>query len=186
MVHTVGVGQLVEDTGEAPRTLQHWSDLSILRPLPATNKRGRGHHREFSAEPHHGERAWALVASALSKLRIPLGELRRIVDTLRPRIGSYPLYQALTTENDVLLLVKVDLASDKAASTGIEKDAGTGVYLQLSPPLTPEMFEHLESGFIARSPSAEEVLANQIRFTKELGGQAHLLNLTQVFKPLRG
>src|SRR3954467_6637852 len=138
MVNTVNIGVLVEDTGETPRTLQHWSDLGILHPLPATDKRGRGYYREFSSEPHHGERAWALVASALSKLRIPLGELRRIVDTLRPRIGSYPLYQALTTENDVLLLVKVDLASDKAASTGIEKDAGTGVFLQLSPPLTPE------------------------------------------------
>jgi hypothetical protein len=206
VANTVNIGVLVEDTGEAPRTLQHWCDLRILQPLPATHKRGRGYYRSFLAEPYHGERVWALVASALSKLRIPLGDILHIVDGLRPRLTldwhrdhpapgddrdaerrlrESPLYQAITTDNDVLVLLKAD------------PDGVTPWFMKFSTAITPKMLEPegdpvmtittVKDGkeTIEKFPSAEGVLADQIRFTREVGGQAHLLNLTAIFKPLR-
>src|SRR3954468_17881312 len=83
MPETCGTGVLVEDTGETARTLQHWSDLGILEPLPGTHKQGRGVQREFPADLPHGERTWALIASALNKRRIALGEIKLIISNLR-------------------------------------------------------------------------------------------------------
>ncbi|WP_131196873.1 hypothetical protein [Lichenihabitans psoromatis] len=85
MTTTVGLSVLVKDTGESARTLQHWSDLGILKPVTSTHKQGRGYHREFpAAPPWHGERTWALFASHLNRIRIPLGDIKLIIDSLRP------------------------------------------------------------------------------------------------------
>ena len=77
---TCTLSTLVADTGETPRTLNSWSDLGILRALRATEKRGRGRRRHYPAEPLYGERKYALLASALIKLRIPHGEIRDILE----------------------------------------------------------------------------------------------------------
>lgn len=79
-MNTVQLGVLVQDTGERPRTLQHWSDVGILRAEKSTDKQGRGNVRNYRAEPLHGERAWALLASAFAKLRLPLGEIRDLIE----------------------------------------------------------------------------------------------------------
>jgi hypothetical protein len=133
----VGTGVLAQDTGESPRTLQHWSDLGILQPLAETHKKGRGYHREFPAPaPYYGERTWALIASAMNEIRIPLGDIKRFVDALRPVIDrqavraaahddparqirtmfNNPIGRALTGRLEIILLAmgssgKLDWAS---------------------------------------------------------------------------
>jgi DNA-binding transcriptional MerR regulator len=186
---TVSLAALVEDSGESARTLQHWSDLGILKPLPATSKRGRGYHRAFRAEPFYGERVWALLASALNKLRIPLGDIKLIIDHLRKTTGlneaqdkrgtslfrASPFYQALTSHNPTLVLVRVDATAEE----------GKQLAVRFFPPIRPEMFEIRETGFVARSPSLEEIVRDQLTFLGQHGGRAHLLDLAEVFRPLR-
>src|SRR5690349_17764435 len=75
----VQIGVLVGDTGEKPRTIQHWSDLGILRPQPVSDKRGRGNYRTYRAEPYYGERTYALLASAYAERRLPLGDIRHLI-----------------------------------------------------------------------------------------------------------
>lgn len=113
MAETVGVGVLAADTGESVRTLQHWSDLGILQPLEATHKQGRGYHREFPAGLPHGERTWALIASALNRIRIPLADIKRTVSNLRwdaereAKAGNETIYgRAIAGHPIVLFLAK--------------------------------------------------------------------------------
>ncbi|WP_156964662.1 MerR family transcriptional regulator [Methylocapsa aurea] len=84
MKEIVGIGDLVEDTGESVRTLQFWCDMGILRPNPVTRRKGRGHFREFPASaPMYGERTWALLASALKKTHIPFADIKDFIDWFR-------------------------------------------------------------------------------------------------------
>lgn len=76
---TVTLSALVADTGETPRTLNHWTDLGILRPLPSTDRAGRGNRRHYAAEPLYGERKYALLASAFMKLRLPLADIKHLI-----------------------------------------------------------------------------------------------------------
>jgi len=76
---TVQIGVLVADTGEKPRTLQHWTDLGILKAEPTTDKQGRGVYRIYRADPLYGERKYALLASAYAKLGLPLGRIRHLI-----------------------------------------------------------------------------------------------------------
>jgi DNA-binding transcriptional MerR regulator len=199
MPEIVNIGVLAADTGEAARTLQHWSDLGILRPRATTDKRGRGYYREFVASPFHGERVWALVASALAKLRVPLGDIRRVMDFLRlqldpnlfrrsdetntrasqRRFKASPFFSALTAENPVLVLLRVDPSASAQQSTG--------VFVRFLPSITPDLIRPTagEAGFLARSPSVEEIVRDQIAFLETHGGQGHLLNLTRILAPLR-
>lgn len=81
---TVNVSALAQETGETVRTIQHWSDLGILRPDIATRNQGRGRHRQFDAcRPFFGERSWALIAHHLSTIGIPLGDMKIFIDSLR-------------------------------------------------------------------------------------------------------
>lgn len=85
------ITDLQRDTGETARTLQYWSDLGLLQPLKATNKRGRGVQRIFPADPpFHGERVWALIASEMNKWRLPIGEIKEIIDRMRSVWSFYP------------------------------------------------------------------------------------------------
>ncbi len=131
-MNTVGISVLMADTGEKARALQHWSDIGILRAEPDTDKKGRGRYREYVAEPYFGERKWALVASALNELRIPLGEIRSIVDNLRAfggpnfeeaekskqiainkfRVSFF--YKALAGDGDVIVLIGQSMVDGRA------------------------------------------------------------------------
>jgi len=137
------------------------------------------------------------LASALSKLRVPLGDIRRVMDFLRLQVDpdhfrrsddthtrasqrrSSPFFSALTTDNPVLVLLRVDPAASAQQSTG--------VFVRFLPPLTPDLIRQTggETGFLARSPSVEEIVRDQIAFLEAHGGQGHLLNLTRILAPLR-
>lgn len=98
---TVQISQIIEDTGEKSRTIQNWTDLGILHAEANTDRRGRGTHRVYRAEPFHGERMWALFASALYKLRMPLRDIKDFIDALRVMIDpleyadkNYPDFEA--------------------------------------------------------------------------------------------
>jgi DNA-binding transcriptional MerR regulator len=75
----VTLSALVADTGETPRTLNHWTDIGILRPTRTTDRKGRGNRRYYAAEPQYGERKYALLASALNKLRLPLSDIKHLI-----------------------------------------------------------------------------------------------------------
>lgn len=76
---TVTLSTLVADTGETPRTLNSWSDFGLLRALRTTERMGRGTRRRYPAEPLYGERKYALMASGLVKLRLPLNDIKRLI-----------------------------------------------------------------------------------------------------------
>src|SRR5215207_240810 len=83
----VGAGYLAEEAGVSLRAIQVWSDAGILRARPATDRQGRGRHRLYDASPPlHGERTFALIAAELSKLLVPMGVMRRIIDDLREEV----------------------------------------------------------------------------------------------------
>lgn len=199
MADTVGMSVLLDDTGEKPRALQHWADLGIIQAEADTDKRGRGRYREFKAAPYWGERKWALVASALAQLRIPMGDVRKITDWLR-RYGSpdaggyvYPdddtdppehmkehrfkggfFYRALTTDEDVILLLNLNNTDP----------ASLGVYMHFTPPIRDEMFNP-PAGVKVVHPTPGFVLQNLVSFSTKFN-RGYYLNLTSVFAPLRG
>ena len=78
-METVTLSTLVADTGETPRTLNHWTDIGILRPKHTTDRKGRGNRRFYAAEPLHGERKYALLASAMNRLRLPLVDIKMLI-----------------------------------------------------------------------------------------------------------
>jgi hypothetical protein len=190
-MQTVGIGVLMSDTGEKARSLQHWADLGIIHAEPDTDKKGRGRYREFVVEPYFGERKWALVASGLNALRIPLGEVRAIVERLRllwspdwygeegitetvkmNRFRASPFYLALAGGGDVLLF------------TGISyKDGKTIINNSFLPPITDEILSPT-SGKIVH-PTGAEILGQFRNFMSE-HPSAYCLNLTKAFAPLRG
>jgi DNA-binding transcriptional MerR regulator len=78
-METVTLSTLVADTGETPRVLNHWTDIGILRPQQTTDRQGRGNRRFYAAEPLYGERKYALLASAMNKLRLPLVDIKHLI-----------------------------------------------------------------------------------------------------------
>ena len=78
-METVTLSTLVADTGETPRTLNHWTDIGILRPQQTTDRKGRGNRRFYAAEPLYGERKYALLASAMNRLRLPLIDIKMLI-----------------------------------------------------------------------------------------------------------
>ena len=81
---TVNVGTLAEDAGLTVRTIQHWSDVGVLRPTLATRNQGKGKHKEFDASaPYFGERTWARIAGRLAQMGAPVGNIKLIIDRMR-------------------------------------------------------------------------------------------------------
>jgi DNA-binding transcriptional MerR regulator len=80
---SVTLSTLVADTGETARTINHWTDIGILKPLRTSDRKGRGNRRYYPAEPLFGERKYALLASAMNKLRLPLASIRDLIDADR-------------------------------------------------------------------------------------------------------
>jgi hypothetical protein len=188
----------VQDTGESARTLQHWSDLGILQPLPETHKKGRGYHREFPAPaPYYGERTWALIASAMNEIRIPLGDIKRFVDGLRLLIerrairlsdqedparlaralSVEPIGRALTGRFEIILLAmgktgKLDWAS--IVSEESTEKVRQSYTLRLSLDDDAERIEMFEK--VAMSAPADFLTDHRA---------SYVLNLTRILEPLR-
>jgi hypothetical protein len=126
MPKSVGIGVLVDDTGLRPRTLQHWSDLGILKPEPSGFKRGRGFSHEYpAAPPSYEERSLALFAAALNDARMPLHTIKAATDFFRPlmtpntprALRQTPLGRALLGAFELMLVpIKRDEGFDWAAA----------------------------------------------------------------------
>lgn len=174
-MRTVGIAVLMADTGEKARALQHWSDLLIIRAEPDTDKQGRGRHREYLAEPFYGERKWALLAAALNSLRIPLGEVRKVVDMMR----TYGEPRAENGESEQIALNKFQVSSFYAALTGrgpVWLMIGTSTHEG-----KPCLDISLTSTMTANSALGIEMVSDFMAKHKA----ACILNLTDVFAPLR-
>src|SRR5215211_6482506 len=75
---------MAERVGVPVRSIQFWTDAAVLRPLPETERMGRGRHRVFPANPPWlGELPWAFIAAELNRLALPVGTMRRVIDLLR-------------------------------------------------------------------------------------------------------
>ena len=103
----------MDDTGEKPRTIQHWSDLGILRAESGTDKQGRGTHREYRADPLYGERTWALLASTYAKLRLPLADIRRLIYADRLFYDPVDLIDKNDPHYDRVLQLRAELAEER-------------------------------------------------------------------------
>lgn len=128
-MNTVQISQIIEDTGEKSRTIQNWSDLGILRAEPSTDRRGRGTHRIYSAGPFYGERMWALFASALYRLRMPLRDMKELVDAMRDVAamdhseltdhGLFPFYEVIGYGDQWLVHIAIKDEDDPDRGRGI-------------------------------------------------------------------
>jgi hypothetical protein len=177
------------DTGEKARALQHWSDLGILRAEADTDKKGRGRYREYAVEPYFGERRWALVAAELNKFRIPLGEMRSIIDILRKcgepdfslpnqsereainRFQISPFFKAIAGDGEALILIGKSV-----------RDGRHCIGLCWLPSISEDMLRPRDV-IVLESP---ELLFMRMLtdFMREHAG-AHCLNLSKIFEPLR-
>lgn len=186
MAQLVSLRTLLDDTGESAATLQHWCNLNVLFPVEETEKRGRGRHRQFLAEPDFGERKWALIASAMNRLKIPVGDmglaihvLRRMADPQSPmywfhgeenepgenlRLSRYrasPIGRALNKEDQACLILNID-----------RRDGKPGVYwCGLDLVVRPEQVANEDwlktpAGFMSKHPSS------------------YVLNLSAILSPL--
>ena len=80
----IGAGSMAERVGVPVRSIQFWTDAAVLRPLPETERMGRGRHRVYPANPPwFGELVWAFIAAELNRLALPVGTMRRVIDLLR-------------------------------------------------------------------------------------------------------
>lgn len=171
---TVSIRTLAEDTGETVRSLQNWCDLGVLAAEPSTEKKGRGYHRIFKDD----ERKWALVASSLNRLRVPLGDIGRYLAFLRShyrvetfgddrnarrRFDASPIFQALKPHPDVFMMLSL-----RPGEEGPE--VKMSLFAPINEPLEP--------------PACMEILAQQIQFSRE-NPECHFLNLTRIWAPLR-
>jgi hypothetical protein len=181
VAETVGIGVLVEDTGETARTLQHWCDLGVLKPLPGTHKRGRGVAREFPAAfPTYEERSMALIASRLNRLRIPLAIIKRATQLFRgspsqeeqPKPDEKPglkgcLLRALTGRIEIISLTY----DETTASSPLTLNLVVSSKAPLSEFDTPS------------KASSALLNVNALPLIKSETG--HFLNLTFALQPLR-
>src|SRR5829696_8201067 len=89
MSNEVGAGFLAEDVGVPLRSIQWWTDRGVLIGLPETNLRGRGKHRLYDASPPlYGERVYARVAAELNRLRLPIGVILEVTNSLRREFAA--------------------------------------------------------------------------------------------------
>ena len=171
---TVSIRTLAEDTGETVRSLQNWCDLGVLATEPTTEKKGRGYHRIFKDD----ERKWALLASSLNRLRVPLGDIGKYLAFLRSyyrvetfgddrnarrRFDASPISQALKSDPDVFMMLSL-----RPDENGLE--VKMSLFAPINEPLEP--------------PACMQILAQQIRFSRE-NPECHFLNLTRIWAPLR-
>ncbi|WP_143012355.1 hypothetical protein [Methylobacterium phyllostachyos] len=176
----------MDDTGESAATLQHWCNLNVLFPIEETEKQGRGRHRQFRAEPNFGERKWALIASAMNDLHVPVHEMVVFMTMLRwmadpqsetyrfgddqddpsealrvSRYRSSPIGRALHKEDNACVLLSV---GRKGKKTG---------YHWCGLDLVPRP-EHIKSADWLKTPSD---------FTRK-HSRCYLLNLSVILSPL--
>lgn len=195
---TVQIGALANDTGEKPRTIQHWSDLGILRPDPLTNKAGRSTYRVFRAEPLHGERAYALLASAYFKLRIPLGDIKRLIEAERLYNDPIELIDKNSPHLEAVLRIRAERVEDQkkypdfippyeAAILG-EPDICAVVALRPHDPVKPIHTVYLRqgAGLDLTDPDLPAKANNKmLRALMAENPVAMIMNLSEVFAPLQ-
>ncbi len=85
MANEVGAGVLAEEAGVPLRTIQFWTDAGVLKVEPDSDRRGRGRHRVYRTEPQFGERACALIAREMQRMRVPVGMMRIAIDLIARR-----------------------------------------------------------------------------------------------------
>jgi DNA-binding transcriptional MerR regulator len=195
---TVQVGVLVEDSGEKLRTIQHWSDLGILRPERVSDKKGRGNYRIYRAEPLYGERTYALLASAFAKLRLPLGDIRHLIYAERLMHDPVELLDKNDPHLEVALLHRAELIEDQKKYPGFvepfeaalagEPDVYAVVAARPHDRMTP-----FDTAFLRQAGGDKwvdpdlparannKLLLNLMRDNST----AVILNLSKIFEPLR-
>lgn len=188
-MRTVSLSTLVNDTGETVRTLQYWSDLQILRPEPTSDRKGRGRAREYAAEPYFGERKWALVAAALNRLRLPVNEIRSVVDMVR-KFGAPDFSKPGQSEREAIVRFEYSEFYSAIAGKGealvlIGKsilDGNDCIDVHWLPPISKDMTEPRDAVVL---DSPEMRFMNQINGFMREYASAHCLNLSKIFEPLR-
>jgi DNA-binding transcriptional MerR regulator len=189
-METVQIGVLVQDTGEKPRTIQHWSDLGILRPEKDTDKQGRGNYRIYRSEPLHGERTWALLASAFFKLRLPLGDIRSLINSLRLMYDPMELID----KNDPHFGDALQIRSDREKCPGVNDPfeaaiAGEQEVLAIIAKLqhteVPFRIVYLKQDDGALRDGSLVTNNNLMRSVMAENKSAVVLNLSKIFEPLR-
>jgi DNA-binding transcriptional MerR regulator len=173
-VANVSISILAADTGETVRALQHWCDLGVLVAEPATEKKGRGYHREFKDD----ERKWALLASSLNTLRVPLTDIAKYLRALRDyyrvenygaaddmrnalrRFNASPMSRALNSDLDVFVMLCL-----QTDTNGLE--------------IKMKLFEPIHDVSVHT-----KTIKQQMLFSRE-NPQSYFLNLSQIWAPLR-
>jgi DNA-binding transcriptional MerR regulator len=84
---TFTISELASVLEEKVRTVQFWADSGVIRPVRASNRRGKGTIRRFTAT----ELKLARVAHRLALTNSPIGEIREVVDTIRASHSSQAL-----------------------------------------------------------------------------------------------
>jgi len=79
MTDTLSLADLMKITGERRRSIQHWTDVGILKPEPGTTGHGPGVHRAYNS----GEAVYALIAGELNRRKLPVSEILSITEALR-------------------------------------------------------------------------------------------------------
>jgi DNA-binding transcriptional MerR regulator len=179
------IKSLAEDTGETIRSLQNWCDLGVLIAEPSTERKGRGYHRVFA----DGERKWALLAAALNKLRVPLGDIAKYLKYLRESyrknfersggsivdriLATSPMVQALNNSDkgDVFIMLSLRPKGDSLQ-----------VKMKLFPPIDTETDDPILKD--ACKSMCLGTVKNILEFSRE-NPESHFLNLTQIWAPLR-
>jgi DNA-binding transcriptional MerR regulator len=192
-IETVTLSTLVADTGETARTINHWTDVGILRPIRSTDRKGRGNRRYYPAEPLHGERKHALMASALNKLRIPLAEIKEMIDTDR---HVYDPNEDRSDWPDWMLKDWKDFRSDAPSSYEVALAGEARVYMLVWKPRPDARYEtsyiHLQDDWSASFAefSQEQArhnahISDRLRWAMEKSDTAILLNLSKIFAALQ-
>ena len=81
----LGIKELQALTGVKLRTLQFWTDQGVLEPFKETDRQGKGVARRYDKT----EALWALIATELDRYKMPVGEVRWIIDQLRAARLAY-------------------------------------------------------------------------------------------------
>lgn len=126
---TCTLAALVADTGETPRALNHWTDIGILRAERTSDRKGRGNRRVYP----DCERKYALVASAINRLRLPLADVKVMIDQLRDAsapmsgLGVYAMFdgRSVSVLNEADLFKATLSASPAVILINISKIVGT-------------------------------------------------------------
>ncbi len=102
------------------RTVQYWTEAGALHPTQATNRAGRGIHREFKRDGV----IIACVLNGLAQFKLPIGTLLRVSQDIRVRYIvpdaklRQPLEDAIARQAKVFLWVRgenIAIIADPAA-----------------------------------------------------------------------